>query len=123
MNHTVKVEARRWKGGWELWLDGEPITQVRVLAHAPNQVRDYLDTVAPDVDHKGWNVEVTPVLGGLGAEVAAAKAATQAAANAQAEAAAHTRKVVADLRGAGVSVTDCAFILGVSRGRISQLAS
>jgi DNA-directed RNA polymerase specialized sigma24 family protein len=86
------------------------------------QVRDYLDTVEPDTDHTDWVVHVVPELGALGADVAAARAATDAAADASREAARRSREVVRELRAEGYSVADTAAILGVSRGRISQLA-
>ena len=54
--------------------------------------------------------------------VAAARAATDAAADASREAARRSREVVRELRAEGYSVADTAAILGVSRGRISQLA-
>ena len=56
------------------------------------------------------------------ASVAAARAATDAAADASREAARRSREVVRELRAEGYSVADTAAILGVSRGRISQLA-
>lgn len=116
---VVTVTAHRWDGGWELHLDGEPITQVVTLDKAPGQVRDYLDTIAPDVDHSKWDITVMPQIGALGDEVAAARAAAEAAS----AAARQSREAVRHLRGAGYSVTDAAAILGVSRGRVSQLAN
>jgi len=55
---TVEVTAARWSGGWELQLDGEPVTQCESLDDAPQEIRDYLDTVNPDVDHASWSVLV-----------------------------------------------------------------
>lgn len=54
----ITVVAHRWERGWELWLDGEPATQVDDLRRAESQVRDYLDTVNPHVDHSRWRVTV-----------------------------------------------------------------
>lgn len=56
---TIDVTATRWDGGWELAIDGEPVTQVRAFEHAEQQVRDYLDTVEPDVDHSGVSVRLS----------------------------------------------------------------
>ncbi|PRB12921.1 antitoxin HicB [Microbacterium sp. MYb62] len=119
----ITATARKWEHGWELWLDGEAATQIATLDKAEQQVRDYLDTEEPDVDHSAWNITVVPDIGPLGDEVAAAHIATENAIAASAAAAAESRRVVRHLREAGFSVTDSAAILGVSRGRVSQLVS
>ena len=117
---TITVTAHRWSGGWELHHDGDPITQTSTLDKAEQQVRDYLDTIEPDIEHSEWKVEVIPDLGKLADEVAAARAATEAASMASVAAAQRSREVVRRLRAAGLSVTDTAAVLGVSRGRVSQ---
>jgi hypothetical protein len=58
---SITVTARNWKLGWELILDDHNATQVRTLAQADAQVRDYLDTVAPDIDHTGWRFTSCPI--------------------------------------------------------------
>ena len=121
---TIDVTATRWEGGWELAIDGEPVTQVRTLEHAEQQVRDYLDTDESDVDHSSVVVRLLPELGDdLSKRVHAARAAAREAQERQVEAALQTRIVVRELRARNVSVADTAAILGVSRGRVSQLAS
>ncbi|MFT3877351.1 MAG: AbrB/MazE/SpoVT family DNA-binding domain-containing protein [Propioniciclava sp.] len=117
----VTVTARRWERGWELWLDDDHVTQFSTLADAEQQVRDYLDTEVPDVDHSEWVITVVPELGALGREVVAARKATEEAAAASLDAARRSREVARQLREAGYSVTDAAAIMGVSRGRVSQL--
>jgi DNA-directed RNA polymerase specialized sigma24 family protein len=119
----VTATARKWEHGWELWLDGEAATQVATLDRAEQQVRDYLDTEEPEVDHRSWNVTVVPDIGVLGDEVTAARNATESAIAASAAAASQSRRVVRRLREAGFSVSDSAAILGVSRGRVSQLVN
>ncbi|KJQ54223.1 antitoxin HicB [Microbacterium sp. SA39] len=119
----ITVTARKWEHGWELWLDGEAATQVATLDKAEQQVRDYLDTEEPEVDHSTWSVTVVPDIGALGDEVVAARIAREKAIAASETAASESRRVVRHLREAGFSVTDSAAILGVSRGRISQLVS
>lgn len=121
MNTTVT--AQQWEHGWELSLDGEVITQVSTLDKAEQQVRDYLDTVDPDTDHRDWVVAVEPRLGELWARVNAARHSTLRAQEFQEEAARDSRAVARELREAGISVTDSAAILGVSRGRVSQLVN
>ena len=113
----ITVTAHRWEHGWELWVDGAPATQVTTLDKAEQQVRDYLHTIDPDVDHGAWTISVIPDIGDLGQEVTAAREATAKAAVASRDAAAR------HLREAGISVTDAAAILGVSRGRVSQLVN
>ena len=121
MNSHIDVTARRWEHGWELHMNGEVVTQVSKLVKAEQQVRDYLDSVEPDIDHSFLPIRVIPDLGPLGDQVVAARAATEQAAAASVSAARQSREVVRLLRQAGLSVADSAAILGVSRGRISQL--
>lgn len=120
---NVTITAHRWARGWELHHNGEAITQVSKLAKAADQLRDYFDTVEPDVDHSHWRFDVRAELGELSTEVAEARAATAAASFAAETAAKQSRTAVRRLREAGLSVTDSAVILGVSRGRVSQLAN
>lgn len=65
MTVTVTVTAHRWVHGWELWIDGEPATQVASLDRAAQQVRDYLDTVEPGTDHRRWEVEIVLEIGDI----------------------------------------------------------
>lgn len=115
------ARAKHWKRGWELHIEGVGVTQVRTLATAEQQVRDYLESLL-EIDATDVTIDVVPELGDLTARAAAAREATEAAAIAQREAAAQARTVVTELRKAGLSVADVAAVLGVSRGRISQLA-
>jgi len=117
----ITVKASRWTLGWELSVEGVGVTQVRTLARAEQQVRDYLDTIDPSMDHDGWMIRVVPDLGSVIDEVRGAQAASEAAAVAQAEAGRRMRAVVRRLRVLGLSLADTACILGVSKGRISQL--
>lgn len=119
----LTVTARKWEQGWELWIGDEIATQVSTLDKAEQQVRDYLDTEEPGVDHDDWSITVVPDIGALNDVVTAARVATEKAAEASTAAAAQSRAVVRNLREAGFSVTDSAAILGVSRGRVSQLAN
>lgn len=120
---TITITAKRWSGGWELWYADDCWTQVATLDRAEQQVRDYLDTVDELVDHDAWTIRVVPEIGDLGEEVAASRQATADAAIATEAAARQARRVARRLREAGYSVTDSAAILGVSRGRVSQLVN
>jgi len=117
-----QVTARHWEGGWELYLEDECVTQVRRLDQAVGQVRDYLATMrGADFSHATVNVVVD--LDGLEREVTATRRETEAAAAAQRQAAERSRALARALRARGLSVADTAAVLGISRGRVSQLAS
>lgn len=120
MRKTYTVRARRWSGGWELHIADVGVTQVNTLARADQQVRDYLET-RYDVDVGDVEINVVPELGGLEDRVRRARERTKAAEQAQRDAAQEAKEVARALRKAGLSVTDTAKVLGVSRGRVSQL--
>lgn len=113
------ARARRWAEGWELHIDGMGVTQSRTLASAERQVADYVETltgVRPN--------QVSITVEGLRRQQRAARAAHRATARAeelQRSAAAANRSVARELRDAGLSVSDTAYLMGFSRGRISQL--
>lgn len=119
----VKATARKWSGGWEIWLDNDNLTSVRHLRNATQQVRDYLDTIEPEVDHSDVELDLDLDIGTVKDEIARVRRETREAAEAQAQAARHTRKVVKTLRAEGYTMDDAADILGVSKGRVSQLTS
>ncbi|WP_048780555.1 antitoxin HicB [Actinomyces urogenitalis] len=119
---ALNITARRWSGGWELWNDDDCWTQVAHLADARQQVVDYLDTVDEGTDHSGWDVTITPDVSSA-AQVKAARQATERAALLQKEAASAWREAAIALRAEGLSVSDTAAVMGVSRGRVSQLTA
>lgn len=118
---SINVTVTRWNGGWELEMDEDNITQVRTLAKAPDQVRDYLDTVHPEIDHSGWNVSLRLSSQEIDERIRKSREATIAAQKAQEEAATETRAVLEILMAAEVSTSDAAALLGISSGRVSQL--
>ncbi|MGO2660656.1 hypothetical protein [Mycetocola reblochoni] len=111
----------RWEHGWELDIDADNATQVRTFDKAPQQVRDYLDTLHPDADHSSIEVHVVPELGALSERIREAQEAKRDAEARQLAAARQSRDVAAELHAQNLSGTDIAAILGVSRGRVSQL--
>lgn len=116
------VRAVRWDGGWELYvLDdmGEEIgvTQSHSLGDAERMVRDYL--VISGAADAGFALEVD--IDGLEDEVAAVRRDAAAAAAAQTAAAARSRHVASALKAKGLSGADIGKVMGVSRGRVSQL--
>ncbi|MBO0809569.1 MAG: antitoxin HicB [Actinobacteria bacterium] len=118
---TWDVRAVRWEHGWELHIRDVGVTQSRTLAGAERMVRDYIASLTGNAT-TGDVVVVRPDLGGLEAEAMAARQRTEQAAQETREAAAAARSVARRLRAAGLSVSDTAAVLGVSRGRVSQLA-
>ena len=119
--NTYNVTAKRWKHGWELHIDGVGVTQSRTLDTAEQMVRDYIETLT-DKDVSSDKVIITPDLGELGRKVTTVRELLAAADRQQQEARNSYRALAADLRAAGLSVSDTAAILGVSRGRVSQLS-
>jgi hypothetical protein len=119
--NTYNVTAKRWKHGWELHIDGVGVTQSRTLDTAEQMVRDYIETLT-DKDVSGDTVVITPDLGEFDRKVTAVHELLAAADRQQQEARNTYRALAADLRAAGLSVSDTAAILGVSRGRVSQLS-
>ncbi len=118
---TYNVTAKRWKHGWELHIDGVGVTQSRTLGTAEQMARDYIETLT-DKDASGDTVVVAPEFGALDHEVRTVREQLAAADQQQQEARNSYRALAADLRAAGLSVSDTAAILGVSRGRVSQLS-
>lgn len=121
---TYSVVAAPWEHGWELHIRSSSghvgVTQSRTLAAAVEMVRDYLRLDG----QTGWadaHVSVELDLGGLEKTVHAIREEITAAADAQARAAKHSRELAIGLRERGLSVSDMAAVLGVSRGRVSQL--
>lgn len=118
---TYVARAKKWKGGWELHVHGVGVTQVRVLRDAAQQVADLIETFTGETVDP-LDVDVIPELGNLTAEIRRARQLTRESERLQLEAAAESRRVVRALKDAGLSVTDSAEILGISRGRVSQLS-
>jgi len=119
---TYRVTAKRWAQGWELHISGVGVTQASTLERADRAVRDYLATIL-DAEAISDEVVITPDLDGLEVDVAAAREAVADAARLQKEAAGKSREVARALRAAGLSVSDTAAVLGISRGRVSQLTA
>lgn len=119
VKHYV-VTAKKWEGGWELHIEGEGVTQSRTLDTADKQVRDYLETLHGK-DFSDADLDVIPAIGPLVEMAREAREAVREAAKAQERAAKRSREVARELREEGLSVADTATVMGVSRGRVSQL--
>jgi len=117
-----EVSTRRWERGWELHVAGIGVTQVRTLDQAVGQVCDLIETMTGTAATED-QVTLSLDLGGLETAAVQAREASDEAEARRSEAARAIRKVARDLRTSGLSVTDIATILGVSRGRVSQYLS
>ena len=118
----MKVIAKAWEHGWELHVEGVGVTQVRTLAGAAQQAADLIETMTHtvmDPDELEFQIALPD---GLAERAKAARRLLRDAEEINAKAAAESREVAKALReDAGLSVTDAAVVMGVSRGRISQL--
>jgi hypothetical protein len=115
------VTAKRWKHGWELHVEGIGVTQSKTLATADQMVRDYIESLTDRVLPDDAVITISPELGALGEKVTTMNELYAQADRTEREASQTKVTLVYELRGEGYSVTDMAVILGVSRGRISQL--
>ena len=119
MTHYT-ARAKRWKHGWELHVDGVGVTQSRTLDTAERQVLDFVESLLGR-DTSGDSVGVVVDLGELGVRLTEARRKSDEATKLQLVAAAQSRAAVHEMRGVGLSVSDIAALLHVSRGRVSQL--
>lgn len=115
MKYTAR--AVHWDGGWELHIDGVGVTQVRLFKDAAGQVADYLDTMGLAWDE----VAIRADIGQLADEIVEAKRLAAEAEELQTTAALKWRHSARELRDLGLSVTDVASLMEISRGRVSQL--
>lgn len=121
MSTIIRVTAERWEKGWDLILDDDNATSVTHLKNAAQQVRDYLDTIEPDVDHSDIEVDINVDLDGLQDDIATARKATIEAALHQERAAAQLRKAAHSLKERKIPADDAAILLKVSKSRFYQL--
>lgn len=119
--HDYTTRAVRWSGGGELHVEGVGVTQVRTLGKADQQVRDFIESMDPDLDASSVNVEIVVELDGIQEEARAVRELTDRAQQNNRDAARRSRVLVQKMRERGLSVADMATLLGVTRGRISQL--
>lgn len=117
---TYTARAVRWEHGWEIHVDRVGVTQCRRLADAERMARDLVATMLGG-ESEDYIVTVRPDLGGLENEVNEVRSRNARVLSETREAAAASRKVAHELREAGLSISDTATVLGVSRGRASQL--
>jgi hypothetical protein len=121
MNSTIAVSARRWEHGWELYVDGQALTQSMTLADAPRMARDALATERGG-EPEDSEVTVTPELDGLELRVEIVRSRMTSAQQDLEQAAKDWRAIALCLRSQEhLSVRDTATVLGVSPGRVSQL--
>ncbi len=120
---TYRAEAVRWEKGWEVHIEGVGVTQSHSLAGTEQAARDYISSLYDLADNADFEVTVTPRLGEIAELVQTAKAKRNEADEANSAAAAAVRLVAAKLLAKGLSTADAATVLGVTKGRVSQLTS
>jgi len=116
------ARAKHWEHGWEIRVEGVGVTQVRLLEQAKSQACDLIETLLERRVSES-EIELDAQIGPLVEEIHEVKKLTADAAQLQTQAAFRVRTLVAQLRASGFSVSDIPTILGVTRGRVSQLRS
>jgi predicted GIY-YIG superfamily endonuclease len=122
--YTVEAE-RGARGGWVFQCAEFPgaISESRRLADFEPLMREMIAFVG-DVPEDSIEMRLVPKLpGALSADVQAAREAVSELDAAQRRAANLSRKVVRELKDAGLTGADTAAVLGVSPQRVSQLAN
>ncbi|MEV8182676.1 hypothetical protein [Specibacter sp. NPDC078692] len=84
-------------------------------------MRDYLDTLHPEVDHSNWKIQLKPSSDELADRIRKSREASVSAQKAQEQAAKETRAVLEMILAADITTNDAAALLGISSGRVSQL--
>lgn len=87
--------VKKWRKGWEVYIDGLGVTQARKLSEARERASDYILSLTGE---ETASVDFSFDLGDLSEKVAAARSATMHAAHVQKEPAAQSRKAAAELR-------------------------
>lgn len=119
----ILVHAAREGHGWGLTLAGEQaaFAHVRTLDKAREQTIVHLGTSDVDAGRADWVVSVLPEDESDAERVRAVREGTVAAARMQEAAARGVRELVAALDRKQYKSADIAGLLGISRGRVSQL--
>lgn len=118
---TYTVRAARWAHGWELDIEGVGVTQSHNLAGAEEMVRDYLSADIGDAAAATVEVRIVPDLGGIERVAAEVRDTNAALAKAVTAAGERSREVAQRLLDEGLTGSDAAAVLGVSKQRLSQL--
>ena len=115
---TYRATAHRDDDWWIVDVTDIGVTQARSISEVYRMASDLVYAMT---DEKGAEVEVCFV-GGVFDEIAQVRLMQERAEEQMAEASAAMRRMVANLRDAGLSGSDIARVLGVSRQRVSQLS-
>jgi DNA-directed RNA polymerase specialized sigma24 family protein len=114
------AHAKRWKRGWEIHVDSVGVTQVRSLDRAVEQACDLVEIMTGrPITPAQVTLEVHPR--SINDKVRRAREKTRQAQEAQVQAALFARKVITELRDEGLSPADIAGLMGITRGRVTQL--
>lgn len=117
---TYTAHAKRWDRGWEIHVNSVGVTQVRSLDRAIESACDLVEIMTGKViTQKQVILEIHPK--SINERVRRAREKTQRAQEAQVQAAQFTREVISELRNEGLSPADIAGLMGITRGRVTQL--
>ncbi len=124
MSHTYTVEATR-SGKW--WVLEEPtlgcVSQVRRLSEVADEMREAIAHLA-QIDEREVVIKTRIILPDPVAErVDQIEALREESRRANAAAARESRELVSTMRMQGFTLDDIGMMLGVSKGRVSQLAN
>ena len=117
---TYTARAQRWERGWEIHVEGVGVTQVRSLDRAVGAARELVEIMTGRaIRPEQVSVEMIPR--SMNDRVRRAREKTRRAQEAQRQAAQFTREVITELRDEGLTPADIAGLMGISRGRVTQL--
>jgi len=117
---TYVAHAKRWDRGWEIHVDSVGVTQVRSLDRAVESACDLVEIMTGTVIAP-TQVTLAVHPKSIHDKVQRAREKTRLAQEAQVRAAQFTREVITELRDAGLSPADIAGLMGITRGRVTQL--
>ncbi|MBM3669592.1 MAG: hypothetical protein FJW97_06225 [Actinobacteria bacterium] len=117
---TYIAHAKRWERGWEIHVDNVGVTQVRSLDRAIDSACDLVEILTGRaISPTQMTLEIHPK--SINDRVRRAREKTRQAQEAQVRAAQFTREVITELRNEGLSPADIAGLMGITRGRVTQL--
>ena len=116
----ITADARRSDAGWDLHVHGVGVTRSRTLAGAEEAVQALVDVAGIEGQVA---IYIHPDLGPFAGRVDDVRTRTAQVQQELVAAARDARELALQLRADGLSVTDTAHVLGVSRARVSQLTS
>ena len=117
---TYSAVAMKWREWWQIDIDGVGVTQSRTLARAEQEAQDYIATLYDIDDPSSIHVAISVQVTGVDA-VEEARELQQKAHLLAKDAAKQSRQAIVELKNNGLSLSDIAYLLGVTKSRAAQL--